>query len=140
MVHFGGLPSVVRTRSWVTLLAMSPRTGLVAAFAALSVFSVAAISAGLADQGATAKGGPQPSVAARRVTAPPLPQMGFAPGRPIDIARAAYDFAAQHPEVLKYVPCYCGCENEGHGDNESCFVKRRDARGNVVAWDMHGYG
>jgi len=83
---------------------------------------------------------PQPSAAARRVTAPPLPVMGYAPGRPIDMARSAYDFAAQHPEVLKYVPCYCGCENEGHGDNESCFVKRRDARGNVTEWDMHGYG
>ena len=123
---------------------MSARSSVLAAFAALSVVSVVAISAVLADQGAPAKvpakSAPQPSAAAKRVTAPPLPQMGFAPGRPIDMARAAYDFAAQHPEVLKYVPCYCGCENEGHGDNESCFVKRRDARGNVIEWDMHGYG
>jgi hypothetical protein len=24
--------------------------------------------------------------------------------------------------------------------NESCFIARRDARGNVVEWDTHGYG
>ena len=33
-----------------------------------------------------------------RKTAPPLPAMGFAPVRPMDIVRATYDFAAQHPE------------------------------------------
>ena len=126
------------TRSWVTLLAMSVKSAFFGAVAVLSVVGLMAIAV-RADQ-APAKSGLQPSAAARKVTAPPLPQMGYAPGRPIDIARAVYDFAAQHPEVLKYVPCYCGCENEGHGDNESCFVKRRDAKGNVLAWDMHGYG
>ena len=76
---------------------------------------------------------------ARKAT-PPFPNPGFAPGRPVDITRAVYDFAAQHPEVLKYVPCYCGCESSGHPHNESCFVKTRDAQGNVTAWDSHGYG
>ena len=51
-----------------------------------------------------------------------------------------YQFAAEHPEVLKFVPCYCGCESSGHPHNESCFVKRRDAAGNVTEWDTHGYG
>jgi hypothetical protein len=51
----------------------------------------------------------------------------------------AYEFAARHPEVIKYVPCYCGCERNGHGSNESCFVKSRDAQG-AVAWDAHGWG
>jgi hypothetical protein len=73
-------------------------------------------------------------------TFPPIPNPGFAAGRPIDQARAVYQFAAEHPEVLKYVPCYCGCETSGHPHNESCFVKRRDAKGNVTEWDMHGYG
>jgi hypothetical protein len=74
------------------------------------------------------------------VTAPPIPNPGFAPGRPVDQTRAVYEFAGQHPEILKYVPCYCGCESTGHPHNESCFVKRRDARGNVLEWDTHGYG
>ena len=76
----------------------------------------------------------------QRVSVPPLPAVGFAPVRPMDIVRATYDFAAQHPEVLKYVPCYCGCGAQGHKANESCFVARRDAKGNVLEWDTHGFG
>src|SRR6188474_2056122 len=75
-----------------------------------------------------------------RVSTPPLPNVGFAPVRPMDIVRATYDFAAQHPEILKYVPCYCGCGSQGHKANESCFVARRDAKGNVLEWDTHGFG
>ena len=75
-----------------------------------------------------------------RVSVPPLPSVGFAPVRPMDVVRATYDFAAQHPEILKYVPCYCGCGSQGHKANESCFVARRDAKGNVLEWDTHGFG
>jgi Protein of unknown function with PCYCGC motif len=80
------------------------------------------------------------SSAPARKTAPPLPNVGFPPVRPMDVVRATYDFAAQHPEVLKYVPCYCGCGSQGHMANEACFVARRDARGNVLEWDTHGFG
>ena len=84
---------------------------------------------------------PQPTAAApARFSTPPIPNPGFAPGRPVDVTRAVYEFAAQHPEVLKYVPCKCGCEPTGHPHNESCFVRTRDARSNVTAWDSHGYG
>ena len=76
---------------------------------------------------------------ARKAT-PPLPNVGFAPVRPMDIVRATYDFAAQHPEILNYVPCYCGCGSQGHMSNENCFVARRDPRGNVLEWDTHGFG
>jgi hypothetical protein len=75
-----------------------------------------------------------------KYSVPPLPNVGFAPVRPMDIVRATYDFAAQHPEVLKYVPCYCGCGSQGHKANESCFVARRDPKGNVLEWDTHGFG
>lgn len=75
-----------------------------------------------------------------RKTAPPLPNVGFAPVRPMDIVRATYDFAAQHPEILSYVPCYCGCGSQGHKANDMCFVARRDPRGNVLEWDTHGFG
>ena len=78
--------------------------------------------------------------ASTRKSVPPLPNVGFAPVRPMDVVKATYDFAAQHPEVLKYVPCYCGCGSQGHSANESCFVARRDARGNVLEWDTHGFG
>jgi hypothetical protein len=83
----------------------------------------------------------QGSKASRTTIAmPPIPARGYAPARPVDVARAAYRFAGEHPEILKFVPCYCGCEAEGHAGNEACFVRRRDAAGNVVEWDMHGYG
>jgi hypothetical protein len=81
-----------------------------------------------------------PSPKPARFSVPPLPSVGFAAVRPMDIVRATYDFAAQHPEVLKYVPCYCGCGAQGHKANESCFVARRDAKGNVLEWDTHGFG
>lgn len=110
--------------------------GLGRAAAASAV--VVAIAAILATGYVAAQGS---RAAAPRVKTPPLPAMGFAPVRPIDVVKATYDFAAQHPEVLRYVPCYCGCGMEaGHKSNESCFVARRDAAGNVAEWDTHGWG
>jgi hypothetical protein len=55
------------------------------------------------------------------------------------MVQAAYEFAARHPEVLQYVPCFCGCERGGHAGNHDCFVRSRDASGKVT-WDSHGYG
>jgi hypothetical protein len=57
--------------------------------------------------------------------------------RPPEVVKAVYEFAARHPEVLQYVPCFCGCEHSGHSGNDDCFVKERDASGNVT-WDPHG--
>ncbi|HXG87613.1 MAG TPA: PCYCGC motif-containing (lipo)protein [Vicinamibacterales bacterium] len=93
-----------------------------------------------AKKAAAAPAKPAPAAAPAKPTYPPIPNPGFAPARPADQTRAVYQFAAEHPEVLKYVPCYCGCESSGHPHNESCFVKRRDAKGNVTEWDTHGYG
>lgn len=83
---------------------------------------------------------PSAKPAVVRKSVPPLPNVGFAPVRPMDVVRATYDFAAQHPEILSYVPCYCGCGSQGHKANDSCFVARRDPRGNVLEWDTHGFG
>jgi hypothetical protein len=71
-------------------------------------------------------------------TLPPLPVQSYAPPRPPDVIRAAYVFAAEHPEVLSYVPCFCGCERSGHKGNEDCFVSARDANGDVTDWEPHG--
>ena len=80
-----------------------------------------------------AKLGPHP-----QENLPPLPFDPEPPARPMDVVRAAYKFAAEHPEVLSYAPCYCGCERSGHRGNEDCFVTRRDAKGDVVEWEPHG--
>lgn len=58
--------------------------------------------------------------------------------RPPEVIRAAYLFAAEHPEVLSYVPCFCGCEAAGHRGNHDCFVRERAVNGDVIAWDEHG--
>jgi len=69
---------------------------------------------------------------------PPLPRGNAPPPRSPEVVTAAYQFAAEHPEILSYVPCFCGCEHGGHRGNEDCFVAARDAKGDVVAWDEHG--
>jgi hypothetical protein len=97
-----------------------------------------ATKANVDKQAATAR--PAAKAPMTKYAVPPLPNVGFAAVRPMDIVRATYDFAAQHPEVLKFVPCYCGCGAQGHKANESCFVARRDPKGNVLEWDTHGFG
>jgi len=69
---------------------------------------------------------------------PPLPFGPSPPARPPDVVRAVYTFAAEHPEVLGYVPCYCGCERSGHRGNDDCFVTSRNANGDVRSWEPHG--
>jgi hypothetical protein len=69
---------------------------------------------------------------------PPLPFDPEPPARSPEVVRAAYKFAAEHSEVLSYVPCYCGCERSGHRGNEDCFVTQRDAKGDVTQWEPHG--
>jgi hypothetical protein len=71
---------------------------------------------------------------------PALPRVSYEPVRPWPQVQQAYEFAARHPEVLQYVPCYCGCERIGHTANHSCFVKSRAANGRVTEWDSHGIG
>lgn len=73
-----------------------------------------------------------------QATYPPLPLRGYEPPRPREVVTAAYQFAAEHPEVSSYVPCFCGCEHGGHKGNHDCFVKSRAANGDVVEWEEHG--
>jgi uncharacterized protein with PCYCGC motif len=68
---------------------------------------------------------------------PPMPVSSFAPARPPEVVRAVYTFAARHPEVLHYVPCFCGCQRSGHKDNDDCFIRSRDAAGKPT-WEEHG--
>ncbi|MGH9347348.1 MAG: PCYCGC motif-containing (lipo)protein [Vicinamibacterales bacterium] len=70
---------------------------------------------------------------------PPIPYEGYPSPRPMAVVQAAYEFAARQPQVLQYMPCFCGCERGGHAGNHDCFVRSRDANGKVT-WDSHGYG
>jgi hypothetical protein len=123
----------------------SPLHGIAALAVAASVSVPAAAAAGQHEHGAAA-------MASHTVTAsmtppkgavgplPPLPRVGFAPARPMEVVQQVFEFAARHPEVLAYVPCYCGCEQLGHKGNHDCFVKSRSANGNVTEWEAHGIG
>jgi hypothetical protein len=71
---------------------------------------------------------------------PPLPVVSFTPSLPMATVQQVYEFAARHPEVLQYVPCYCGCERQGHRGNHECFVKSRAQNGRITEWDSHGMG
>jgi hypothetical protein len=71
---------------------------------------------------------------------PPLPLVRFPAARPPEVVRSVYEFAANNPEVLNYVPCFCGCENFGHVSSHDCFVDHRNQDGQVAAWEPHGMG
>src|SRR6476646_11350609 len=71
-----------------------------------------------------------------------LPPLPFGPRdplpRPTQVVAQVFQFAAGHPEVLAYVPCFCGCDHMGHKGNDDCFVKSRAANGDVLQWEPHG--
>ncbi|HEY6057855.1 MAG TPA: PCYCGC motif-containing (lipo)protein [Candidatus Limnocylindrales bacterium] len=35
----------------------------------------------------------------------------------------AYAYAMQAPQILQWMPCYCGCGGMGHGSNLDCYLK-----------------
>ena len=54
-----------------------------------------------------------------------------------DNMRLIYSSAAKNPDLLKFIPCYCGCgDSAGHKSNLNCFVYK--TQGNKVVWDDHG--
>lgn len=69
---------------------------------------------------------------------PPLPPVSNMVPRAPEVVRDAYIFAAQRPDILEYVPCFCGCETAGHTRNADCFVASRNEDGTVREWDTHG--
>ncbi len=74
----------------------------------------------------------------KQASYPPIPFQGYQAPRSNEVVTSAYQFAAEHPEVLSYVPCFCGCERSGHEGNTDCFIKSRAANGDVLEWDEHG--
>lgn len=74
----------------------------------------------------------------KQASLPPIPFRGYEPPRAPAVVTSAFEFAAEHPEVAGYVPCFCGCEAGGHNNNADCFVRRRADNGDVVEWEEHG--
>jgi hypothetical protein len=53
--------------------------------------------------------------------------------------KQAYQFAAANPNILKQIPCYCGCGAMGHTSNYACYVQNVDEKGAVI-FDNHALG
>ena len=69
----------------------------------------------------------------------PLDQM------PMDVQSApvtvqtAYQFNTANPDIMKDIPCYCGCGNIGHTSNYDCYVSDVGASGKIT-FDNHALG
>jgi hypothetical protein len=53
-------------------------------------------------------------------------------------ALETYKLAYAHQDVLKYIPCFCGCGDTGHEHNLHCFIRDVKPDGEVV-WDRMGF-
>ncbi len=51
----------------------------------------------------------------------------------------SYQFATANPDVLKKIPCYCGCDDLGHTSNYTCYISGVDENGQIT-YDLHAVG
>ncbi len=52
--------------------------------------------------------------------------------------RLSYAFAVERPDVLRHIPCYCGCgRQDGHRSVLDCYIAGRDLFGRP-SYDSHG--
>ncbi len=51
----------------------------------------------------------------------------------------AYQFSAANPDIMKNIPCYCGCGDIGHTSNYDCYVSDVGSQGNIT-FDNHALG
>jgi hypothetical protein len=124
------------TTRWLVVVPVAAAFSLVFSSAALSQHAHGEAAAPAAQ--AKAATAATPIKPAPPGALPALPQVPFPPARPMPVVQQVYEFAARHPEVLRYVPCFCGCERGGHTGNHDCFVRRRAADGRIVEWEPHG--
>ncbi len=47
----------------------------------------------------------------------------------------AYQYAMEHPLVLQWMPCYCGCGGIGHGSNLDCYFE--PSAGGTIVFEEH---
>jgi hypothetical protein len=50
--------------------------------------------------------------------------------------QTAYAFALARPDVLQWMPCYCGCAGIPHRSNLDCFFQRREVKG-TYSYEEH---
>ena len=69
----------------------------------------------------------------------PLDQMPAEVQSAPTTVQTAYQFNAANPDIMKDIPCYCGCGDIGHTSNYDCYVSGVDDRGKI-AFDNHALG
>lgn len=52
--------------------------------------------------------------------------------------RESYQFAIANPEILRELPCYCGCGGMGHTSNYSCYASASPE--GTLLFDDHALG
>lgn len=50
----------------------------------------------------------------------------------------AYRFNVANSEIMKEIPCYCGCGDMGHASNYACYVQ--DDTDGKITFDGHALG
>lgn len=46
--------------------------------------------------------------------------------------KTLYEFQITHGDLMRWMPCYCGCGQSGHKSNRDCYIKSVGADGSVV--------
>lgn len=46
--------------------------------------------------------------------------------------RRLYQYALDHGDELRYIPCFCGCGRFGHKSNQDCYIKAFNPDGTVT--------
>lgn len=114
--------------------------------ALLAVIAVAALSV-LAGGCASGGGEPEPTDFSTRFSAyEPAPEPDGDLSKvvwPDFVTRAGpevqalYAFNIENGELMRYMPCFCGCGGDaGHRNNRDCYVRQVNADGSVVLDSM----
>ena len=69
----------------------------------------------------------------------PLDQMPMEVQSAPVAVREAYQFNVANPDIMKDIPCYCGCGDIGHTSNYDCYVSNVDDKG-AIAFENHALG
>ena len=114
-------------KRWISFVAM------VLAVAGLTVvLAIAALhlAGGSSDGDSAAKDVPSQEPADQA-----LPEYVMAMG---DHVAKAYQFALDRPDVMLWMPCYCGCGgHSGHKNARDCFIQPESSPGHIQ-FDDHG--
>ncbi len=46
--------------------------------------------------------------------------------------QSLYEYQILHGDLMRFMPCFCGCGSDGHRNNRDCYVQSVNADGSVV--------